>query len=328
MYQVSILVPIYEVEKYIERCARSLFEQTYDNLEYIFVDDCTPDKSIDILKQVMEDYPNRKNQVRIIKHERNRGLAAARNTALDAAQGSFLSHVDSDDYLDRDAIRLLVEKQEETGADIVSGNYYIIQPKRVKKAYEPEYRDQHEMLLKEISYLNTTHHIWRRLISSRLYRDHHVRVKEGVNFMEDWQQIAILVYYAKVVARIDGHIYYYDCTNSSSYVSDLPHNKKLWCEAIESVCIVENFYADKEPEYKKLTHQAAFLILKQQMNAAARCQEKEFFEDLKRKVTTEYSDCYDVIRWDNPLVRMFMCNYNLNGMYRRFLRTIKITFYH
>ena len=111
MYQVSVLVPVYRVDRFIERCARSLFEQTYDNLEYIFVDDCSTDNSIAILRRVMEDYPERKGQVRIIRPERNRGLAAARNTALDAANGLFVTHVDSDDYLDRDAIRLLVEKQ-------------------------------------------------------------------------------------------------------------------------------------------------------------------------------------------------------------------------
>ncbi|MBQ1779984.1 MAG: glycosyltransferase family 2 protein, partial [Bacteroidales bacterium] len=142
MYQVSILVPIYEVEKYIERCARSLFEQTYDNLEYIFVDDCSPDKSMEILEQVMEDYPNRKKQVRIIRHEHNRGLAAARNTALDAATSPFITHVDSDDYLSLDAIHLLVNKQVETDADIVSGNYFVIESNRIKKAYEPDYVDQ------------------------------------------------------------------------------------------------------------------------------------------------------------------------------------------
>lgn len=68
--KVSILVPVYGVEKYIERCARSLFEQTYDNIEYIFVDDCTKDRSIEILQKVLEDYPNRKNQVKILNHEK------------------------------------------------------------------------------------------------------------------------------------------------------------------------------------------------------------------------------------------------------------------
>lgn len=68
--KVSILVPVYGVEKYIERCARSLFEQTYDNIEYIFVDDCTKDRSIEILQKVLEDYPNRKKQVEILHHEK------------------------------------------------------------------------------------------------------------------------------------------------------------------------------------------------------------------------------------------------------------------
>ena len=148
MYLVSILVPVYGVEKYIERCARSLFEQTYNNLEYIFVDDCTPDNSIAILKRVMEEYPMRKGQVRILRHERNRGIAAARNTALDAAQGSFLSHVDSDDYLARDAIRLLVNKQVETGADIVTGIFSIITHKGIQQSYRIDYNDKHSMLLK------------------------------------------------------------------------------------------------------------------------------------------------------------------------------------
>ena len=62
MPKVSVIIPIYNVEKYIERCARSLFEQTYENLEYIFVNDCSKDKSIEILEHVIEEYPKRQNQ--------------------------------------------------------------------------------------------------------------------------------------------------------------------------------------------------------------------------------------------------------------------------
>jgi glycosyltransferase involved in cell wall biosynthesis len=76
-YTVSILVPVYGVEKYIERCARSIFEQTYHNLDIVFVDDCSPDKSIEILKHVLEEYPNRKAQTRIIQHAHNRGFASS-----------------------------------------------------------------------------------------------------------------------------------------------------------------------------------------------------------------------------------------------------------
>ena len=99
-YLVSILVPIYGVEKYIRRCAISLFEQTYLNIEYIFVNDCTNDDSIIILENVINQYPNRQSQIKIIQHETNKGLGEARNTAVAAANGDYLFHVDSDDYID------------------------------------------------------------------------------------------------------------------------------------------------------------------------------------------------------------------------------------
>ena len=118
---VTILIPVYGVEKYIERCARSLFEQTYRDIEYLFIDDCTPDKSIDILKNVMAHYPERASHVTIIRHDVNRGLAAARNSAVANCKTEWVLHVDSDDWLERNAVELLVNKQEETGADIVSG---------------------------------------------------------------------------------------------------------------------------------------------------------------------------------------------------------------
>ena len=108
MEKVSILVPVYKVEQYMERCSRSLFEQSYPNLEYVFVDDCSPDRSIEVLKRVMEDYPERKDAVRIVTHAVNRGVAATRNTCLDHSSGTFLFFLDSDDWLDTNAILSLI----------------------------------------------------------------------------------------------------------------------------------------------------------------------------------------------------------------------------
>lgn len=317
MYLVSILVPVYGVEKYIERCARSLFEQTYDNLEYIFVDDCSPDNSIAILKRVMEDYPERKEQVRIIRHERNRGLAAARNTALDAAQGSFLSHVDSDDYLDRDAIRLLVEKQVETGADIVSGNYYAIKPTGIKKMFEPDYSDQHEMMQRVISPVFAHYAIWHRLIKLSLYNNHHIRALERVDYNEDLQQFVPLVYYAKTVAKINECIYYYDCTNMDSYESTLLYNEQSWYQVVESVLFVDDFLADKEPEYQHLSHQASIRFFKLRMSLAAKCGKRDCFEVMKRIILSQYANYYDTVGWGTSIVRAFMCNFTLNSIFRR-----------
>lgn len=107
---VSVIVPIYGVEPYIEKCARSLFEQSLENMEFIFVNDCTPDKSVEILRQVIEDYPRRYLQIQIIEHEENRGLAMARNSGLLIAKGEYIIHCDSDDWVELDMYEEMYEK--------------------------------------------------------------------------------------------------------------------------------------------------------------------------------------------------------------------------
>jgi glycosyltransferase involved in cell wall biosynthesis len=81
---VSVIVPIYDVEPFFERCLRSLFEQTLDNVEYIFINDCTPDNSMLLLNKMLEEYPYRREQVRIITHEHNKGLGSARKAGMKA----------------------------------------------------------------------------------------------------------------------------------------------------------------------------------------------------------------------------------------------------
>lgn len=123
MPKVSVIVPVYGVEKYIERCARSLFEQTLDDIEFIFVDDCTPDKSIDILKNVLTEYPQRKNQVKIISHETNMGLPIARQSGLKVAFGDYIAHCDSDDWVDVTMYEKMYNKAIEEGSDVVVCGY-------------------------------------------------------------------------------------------------------------------------------------------------------------------------------------------------------------
>lgn len=109
-YSVSVIIPVYNVGKFIERCARSLMEQTMDNVEYIFVDDASPDNSIQILQKVLADYPNRRDNVRILTHAENKGLPAARNTGLAVATGEYIFHCDSDDFVEPDMLEQLYGK--------------------------------------------------------------------------------------------------------------------------------------------------------------------------------------------------------------------------
>lgn len=123
MLKVSIIVPVYGVEKFIERCARSLFEQTYQDLEFIFVDDCTNDRSIDVLDRVMQEYPNRRKQVRILHHTTNKGLPQARKSGILAAEGEYIISVDSDDWVDLSMVDVLVKRVKKEDSEIVIFDY-------------------------------------------------------------------------------------------------------------------------------------------------------------------------------------------------------------
>lgn len=125
MPKVSIIIPVYGVEKYIERCIRSLFEQTLDDIEYLFIDDCTPDRSIDILKQVLEEYPHRKCQVVIHRMEQNSGQAKVREWGMKNATGEFVIHCDSDDWVDIHMYEDMYNMAIEERVDIVVCDYEI-----------------------------------------------------------------------------------------------------------------------------------------------------------------------------------------------------------
>lgn len=230
---VSICVPIYGVEKYIERCAVSLFEQTYQNIEYIFVNDCTPDNSIEILKNIIERYPERKPNVRIICHDKNRGLAAARNTAVDAVNTEFLMHVDSDDWVETDIVEKCVNKQLEGDYDIVSVDIIREWKKWHEHIILPNFESSKDMSTKLLNG-ESFHSIYGHLIKTSLYKDNNIKLKAGLNMGEDYYIIPRLSYYAKKVCNLHNYLYHYNFQNESSYVSSFSVDKaEQTCKVIE-----------------------------------------------------------------------------------------------
>ncbi|MBO4585634.1 MAG: glycosyltransferase family 2 protein, partial [Bacteroidales bacterium] len=120
MTKVSIIVPIYKVEPYIEHCARSVLSQTWPDTEFIFVDDGSPDRSREILEQLIDrEFPQLKSRITVIAKPVNQGLPQARLTGIKAATGDYIMHVDSDDWVDPDMAEKLVREAERTGADVV-----------------------------------------------------------------------------------------------------------------------------------------------------------------------------------------------------------------
>ena len=115
---VTIGIPVYNVEPYIEKCLLSVLNQTYQNLEIIVVDDLGTDNSMQIVKKIQFDH-SQGHLIKVIQHTQNRGLGEARNTVIDNARGKYLYFVDSDDYIESETIQLLIKEAEDNCTDAV-----------------------------------------------------------------------------------------------------------------------------------------------------------------------------------------------------------------
>lgn len=236
--KISVIVPFYGVEKYIARCTESLMCQTMqDGIEFIFVNDATKDSSLDVLKKVLSEYPERKEQVTILHHEINKGLPAARNTGLVAARGKYIYHCDSDDYLEKDALEVLYRKAEENGSDIVWGDFYEIMTggNRYKKqpAYSTPLDAVKGMLTGEMDY-----NVWNKLVRRDLYLANNISFPSGYAMGEDLTMI-MLFSSALNVAFVSKPVYYYDKTNPSAMTYSMSEEKQNALK--HNVVIAENY---------------------------------------------------------------------------------------
>lgn len=219
MYKVSVIVPVYGVERFIGACADSLFSQTYPELEYIFVDDCSPDASVAVLEEVLSRYPERKPQVHIIHNSENQGSGATRSIALAAATGDFVMYADSDDLLMPDAVEKLVKAQEATGADIVDGAYCRLLPDGKVGETTTPFEGTKETMMRLLLAQNTlTHQVWARLIRRSLHTDNHVDFIHGINMAEDYCIMPRLLFFA-TRTYINDVVYQYRVNPSGTFAS-------------------------------------------------------------------------------------------------------------
>jgi glycosyltransferase involved in cell wall biosynthesis len=208
--KVSVILPVYNAELYIEKCARSWFEQTFKEVEYIFVDDNTPDGSILILKKVIEEYPERKDQVTIISHYNNRGVAAARNTGLEQARGEYFLQVDSDDWVEKTLIEELYSEVKINGPDIVWSDFYVDLPKFQKVIYKNQtVTENSESCI--INMLSGSLHagMWNKLINLSVCTDNNIRFPEGVNICEDLVFNIFYLLHAGRISYVPKAFYHY-----------------------------------------------------------------------------------------------------------------------
>lgn len=240
-YKVTVIVPVWGVEKYIERCARALFEQTLQEIEFIFVNDCTQDKSIEVLQSVVNEYPNRKADIRIIEHKINLGLPAARQTGLKCAKGEFVAHHDSDDWVDVEMYEVLYDKAKKDGADVAVCPFFEsdgIHPPTMLPCFPFA---KNGVLTNKLSCWENEGSLCNKIFKRELYDNAITYPKD--NMGEDMCLVYQLIYFCKRVSFVsDVHYYIYRNPGSITRTPTQANIYRNFQQGCNNCRIVENFY--------------------------------------------------------------------------------------
>ncbi len=212
--KVSVILPIYNVSNYVQRCLRSLLNQDLSDVEYIIVDDCSQDNSMDVVYDCISAFPDRKADIKIIRHETNKGLPQARNTGLSLATGEFIYHCDSDDYLEENMLRVLYETAVHNRADFVWCDYYLTYANRERKISQYVDSSVEEALGATLrGYLK--YNVWNKLVRRDLYEKNKISFPSGHSMGEDMTMILLLAC-AHKIKYVEQSLYHYVKNNQSA----------------------------------------------------------------------------------------------------------------
>ena len=315
MPKISVIIPIYKVEKYIEKCARSLFEQTLKEIEYIFVDDCSPDNSVNVLEDVISQYPDRMPWVTIIRHDKNKGLTSTRNSGIAIAKGEFIAHCDSDDWVEPTMYEEMYECAKMTCSDAVYCDINMVYDN-----YNEIYKAASHSTEKVEFIRNYIVSVWtslcNTLIKSDIYQKNNLSSPEHLCYCEDFWLSVRLFHYANRVSYIEKPFYNYNKNNGGSITHSLDRKteqeeRKAYLETIDFFTKegVQNYYV-KEMSWRilKSTHDSAL------------------YSSRYNEFLTVYPDSHKYI-WSCPYVN-FKCKCIMSLLHYRLLRPFGIVLIH
>lgn len=227
---VSIVIPVYGVENFIQQCAHSLFKQSYENIQYIFIDDCTKDNSVKLLKEVIELYPNRKGQINIIKKDRNEGLSLARKTGMKYVKGEYVMLIDSDDWVESTMVERMLSAIETQKSDVVYCDYY-------KNGTTQTAIDCLEInttidYIRKMFLLKAPAQTWNKIYRTELFHKVEFPIK---SMHEDLYINLQIMYYANSISHLSERFYHYRNNPNS-----ITHNYPLE-QSIENLSLMRCF---------------------------------------------------------------------------------------
>ena len=225
---ISVIVPVYNVERYLPRCIESILKQTYTNFELILVDDGTPDRS----GIICDRYAEKDSRIRVI-HKENGGVSTARNAGIDVAKGEWITFVDSDDWVSEKYLELLAECLDQNDYDLIVGakenrGVHIISqgtdPKTIQTLQDNDIDD--------LKVFNTGDFMgpWMKLFSAEIIRKNNIKFIQGIAMAEDAIFVAEYLKFCKKIHLIGEVIYRYNILNNLSVSRRFPYfeDRKLW----------------------------------------------------------------------------------------------------
>lgn len=197
MPNLSVIVPVYKVEKYLSRCIESILNQSYSDLELILIDDGSPDNC----GEICDEYAKQDDRIVVI-HKKNEGVSVARNAGLDIAKGNYIGFVDSDDFIDRKMYGTMIEELESNQCDLaICGYDYVDEDGNINRPYniaKNEMLNQHDVIEKQFDICPTIRFgVWNKLYKKDLIKE--IRFPEDLHSGEDG---VVLYEYLKRVANV------------------------------------------------------------------------------------------------------------------------------
>lgn len=211
-----MIIPVYRVEKYIGRFAESVFEQSYPHIQLIFVDDETDDASMNILSSMLRnEYPHLKDKVHLVRQP-HAGLPSARKTGLEYAQGDYIWHLDSDDWVEKDAAEKIAECAGRTDADIIYFDFYREMGNRTVLERERDYDSSQMSLYQRHIYDHRAYGcVWNKCVKRTLYQEHVIHFSR-YSHAEDAFLMSQLVGYASGIFHLKEALYHYRKDNPNA----------------------------------------------------------------------------------------------------------------
>jgi len=237
---ISIIVPVYKVEQYLKRCLDSVLAQRFTDYECIIVDDCSPDNC----PTICDEYAVRDSRFRVIHKQQNEGLPMARKTGLGAAVGDFIMHVDSDDWLEPNALEKLYNKQRETKADVVIGSFRQHYKDKTREFVFNNYIITNKKKALSYFFSKRFKYIWGKLYRASLFE--HVIQPSNIIYGED-AIVNTQIFcsnYCNIIAVIKDIVYNYDYS-TGGMSQDLICGKNKAINYFESHVFMRNFLEQK-----------------------------------------------------------------------------------